>query len=269
MLRKTSILTLLIFSFLIGKSQFTVVINSSITAGCPSLVIPFTSYSAPTTATSWHWDFGDGDTSNIQNPTHIYSTSGVYDVTLIASDGIDTDTLTRLNYISVYPVPIPNFTHTLNGLTATFIDQSSGASLWSRSFGDNTFSSVQNPIHLYNFSSDTCYDVVQQVTNIFGCVDTINKLNLICVTDIKELNTKNISVYPTLVINHSIKITGEVNDIKNIIGYDILGNQINTPIISKNTTEIILETNNLKKGSYTLQLFFKNDVPMIRRIIVQ
>ncbi len=33
-------------------------------------------------ATSWLWNFGDGDTSLLQNPVHLYSTAGVYLVTL-------------------------------------------------------------------------------------------------------------------------------------------------------------------------------------------
>ncbi|MEM2878814.1 MAG: PKD domain-containing protein [Candidatus Hadarchaeales archaeon] len=34
----------------------------------------------------WHWDFGDGTTSDVQNPTHIYSTPGFYVVTLTVED---------------------------------------------------------------------------------------------------------------------------------------------------------------------------------------
>ena len=38
-------------------------------------------------ATSWHWDFGDGTSSEEQNPVHIYADGGYYDVVLVASDG--------------------------------------------------------------------------------------------------------------------------------------------------------------------------------------
>ena len=37
-------------------------------------------------ATSWHWDFGDGNTSTQQNPIHSYTSPGSYTVTLLASD---------------------------------------------------------------------------------------------------------------------------------------------------------------------------------------
>ena len=39
-------------------------------------------------ATSWSWDFGDGNTSSIQNPQHTYAADGVYDVTLMTDGGL-------------------------------------------------------------------------------------------------------------------------------------------------------------------------------------
>lgn len=40
-----------------------------------------------TGASSWAWDFGDGTTSNQQNPAHTYATKGTYTVTLTVTDG--------------------------------------------------------------------------------------------------------------------------------------------------------------------------------------
>lgn len=37
-------------------------------------------------AVSWNWDFGDGSTSNQQNPVHTYADSGYYTATLTATD---------------------------------------------------------------------------------------------------------------------------------------------------------------------------------------
>jgi PKD repeat protein len=45
---------------------------------------------------SWHWDFGDGETSTKQNPSHLYTESGTYAVTLTLTDGFEqtsTDTI--------------------------------------------------------------------------------------------------------------------------------------------------------------------------------
>lgn len=60
-------------------------------------------------ASSWLWRFGDGTTSTLQNPTHQYQ-SGTYQVTLIATNSIGTDSLVQSNYITVNlpaaPVPL-------------------------------------------------------------------------------------------------------------------------------------------------------------------
>lgn len=47
-----------------------------------------------TGATSWAWDFGDGNTSAQQNPAHTYTAVGTYTVTLVISDGVCTDSTT-------------------------------------------------------------------------------------------------------------------------------------------------------------------------------
>jgi PKD repeat protein len=52
--------------------------------------------------TSWTWDFGDGTTSDEQNPSHTYENNGTFTVTLTAKNNNDeTNTKTRINYISI------------------------------------------------------------------------------------------------------------------------------------------------------------------------
>jgi hypothetical protein len=51
--------------------------------------------------TGYSWDFGDGESSTEENPVHRYGAPGVYTVTLTVSDGTDTHTTTRTDYITV------------------------------------------------------------------------------------------------------------------------------------------------------------------------
>ena len=51
--------------------------------------------------TSWVWNFGDGNSSTLQNPTHTYSSPGTYNVSLTVSDGATTDTETKTSFITV------------------------------------------------------------------------------------------------------------------------------------------------------------------------
>jgi uncharacterized protein (TIGR02145 family) len=66
--------------------------------------------------TSWTWFFGDGDSSLMQNPSHIYTATGLYSVTLIVSNAGGTDTLTRYDHITVdsisaVPTYLPGTVH--------------------------------------------------------------------------------------------------------------------------------------------------------------
>jgi len=51
--------------------------------------------------TSWAWDFGDGNSSTVQNPAHTYTTNGTYSVTLTATNAFGNDVLTNTNMIYV------------------------------------------------------------------------------------------------------------------------------------------------------------------------
>lgn len=59
------------------------------------------------TPTSWLWDFGDGSTSTSQNPSHNYVTSGIYNVTLTATNATGSNSVTLPMYIAAQPVPEP------------------------------------------------------------------------------------------------------------------------------------------------------------------
>ncbi|HNW68809.1 MAG TPA: C25 family cysteine peptidase [Bacteroidales bacterium] len=54
------------------------------------------------------WNFGDGDTSNLQNPSHNYLANGNYTVSLKATNAYGDNTFTRINYISVQRPDAPD-----------------------------------------------------------------------------------------------------------------------------------------------------------------
>ncbi|MBK8586592.1 MAG: PKD domain-containing protein [Bacteroidetes bacterium] len=56
----------------------------SLQNGCIGSQINFTNQStSPTTINSWMWYFGDGSTSTVSNPAHIYSTAGAFNASLV------------------------------------------------------------------------------------------------------------------------------------------------------------------------------------------
>jgi len=84
-------------------------------------VIHFTDQSTNVCATivEWNWNFGDGQTSSEQNPTHIYQNSGRYSVSLsIVDENDSTSTINKEDYINIYPQIWPGDTDN-NGIVDT------------------------------------------------------------------------------------------------------------------------------------------------------
>jgi len=91
------------------------------TSGTKDLRVEFSNSSVRYNSSSW--DFGDGNTSTEDSPTHLYTTSGTYDVTLsvVGDGGSDTNTLS--GYINVSDVQTPAFV-----FDPKYIEVSSGSS---------------------------------------------------------------------------------------------------------------------------------------------
>ena len=134
---------------------------------------------------TWSWNFGDGSpTSNLQNPSHTYSTAGTYTVTLtVTGSGGGTSTKTEINYIHVYNPPVAAFhgspTSGNKDLTVDFHDDSTGnIATWSWNFGDGSpTSNLQNPSHTY--STAGTYTVTLTVTGSGGGTSTKTEINYI------------------------------------------------------------------------------------------
>jgi len=87
--------------FLVTASQVASVVaafSGTPLSGTAPLDVTFTDESTGS-PTSWSWSFGDGITSTEQNPVHNYSTAGTYTVSLTVSDGTNSDTETKVDYI--------------------------------------------------------------------------------------------------------------------------------------------------------------------------
>jgi len=140
---------------------------------------------------TWSWNFGDGNTSILQNPSHTYSSAGIYTVKLNATNSAGSNTFTRTNYITVSPAavtPVANFigTPTLGNapLTITFTDNSTNTpTSWDWNFGDGNTSILQNPSHTY--SSAGIYTVKLNATNSAGS-NTFTRTNYVTVNSGSE-----------------------------------------------------------------------------------
>lgn len=106
---------------------------------------------------SWIWEFGDGNTSSLQNPLHTYKESGFYTVTLTVSNPIGSDSIEKVALINVMDegVPIAKFMNEpstgFSPSTRNFTNLSSGnIGAWRWDFGDGGRSSDKDPFYIYN-----------------------------------------------------------------------------------------------------------------------
>jgi PKD repeat protein/Zn-dependent protease len=149
--------------------------------GPSPFTVSFSDTSRGYTPMTWHWEFGDGTGSEMQNPAHTYQSDGEYTVRLTVTNQYGSDTKTVAGFIGAGNPPEADFSATpLNGdipLTVTFTDISKDRPAdWKWDFGDSTTSSVQNPTHAYTLPGT--YDVRLKVSNNFGS-DALSKTQYI------------------------------------------------------------------------------------------
>jgi len=125
-----------------------------------------------TNADSYSWDFGDGNSSTLENPMHIYEVEGDYEVTLTVSNDCGTEMITET--VTAIVVPIAGFSANItNGcapLTVEFSNTSSGGTAdafsWSFPGGTPSTSTLENPIVTYQNAGQ--YTVELEVSNAAG-----------------------------------------------------------------------------------------------------
>lgn len=153
------------------------------TAGCVGSSIKFTN-STTGTATSYVWDFGDGNTSSqttTASVSNTYASTGPYAVKLTVSNAAGCQNFVSKN-ISIYSNPQPafaieappfscaNYPAQFDNNTSPPTDSNIVSWLWA--FGDtaNGSSSQKNPS--YTFTSEGSYKVSLTATTNFGCSAT-------------------------------------------------------------------------------------------------
>jgi PKD repeat protein len=161
----------------------------------------------------WTWDFGDGTSSNSQDPTHVYSRYGVYNVCLVMLDSVNNCTSTYCDSIQVDSGSVAackaSFNPSVNGLNVSINNTSTGANTFYWTFGDGTSSTAKNPrktysktgtftICLYISGSGVCTDSVCRTVQVFttNCkaafrvaIDTTKKFRLYLINSSSNLSS--------------------------------------------------------------------------------
>ncbi|MBL7904660.1 MAG: PKD domain-containing protein [Bacteroidales bacterium] len=164
------------------------VANFYYTTLCEDLLVNFQDASFPNGAgniEAWAWNFDDPssgifNTSDLEDPQHIFSAPGTYNVTLqITNFNNCTDTITK--QVTVGGAPAVEFTwqsSCAEALTSFFADATvinlNAVATFAWEFGDGGISNLQDPQHMYAAGGD--YTVMLTITDTAGCSNTVSHL---------------------------------------------------------------------------------------------
>jgi gliding motility-associated-like protein len=162
-----------------------ITVNGLPRSGCnPVVISPSATITANEPVTGYWWDFGDGTTSNVANPTHTYTKAGNYDVTLtITTTNGCSESVVVSRAVRVGDKPQTKFTANPTDVCAfqpvSFTDNSTGyADQWLWHFGDGDISAKQSPAHEYQ---DTGRFSVTLIAWSNTCPDTLTINNMVYV----------------------------------------------------------------------------------------
>jgi PKD repeat protein len=148
-------------------------------------------------ADSYLWNFGDGSSSTMRDPIHIYTKVGEFDVTLITQNeyGCE-DTILHRNLARILG-PEANFSISDSVLCHpqefSIADKSVSAIRWEWFFGDGAVSNKQHPT--YEYEEIGTYSISLIATDKFGCREFIKKDSLRVIKTPKAKFTVNAFEY--------------------------------------------------------------------------
>lgn len=135
----------------------------------------FTSNSTGSGVLVYNWSFGDGNTSTMQNPSHVYANSGNYHVKLVVTGSNGVDSITQIVHVIAKPVVGFNVNDTVQMLTGnSFVFTTTNPDInytyeW-------CFDDPAPHVHAVNashsYASTGAYLVSQYVADQYGCMDT-------------------------------------------------------------------------------------------------
>lgn len=148
------------------------------------------------------------------------------------------------------PLPTAQFTHTMQGDTVSFVNQSAHANSWFWDFGDGQTDTANNPSHVFNAGSFTVC-----LRSIKGC-DTANFCDTLTVSPASighELSSvETVHIYPNPVVDNRLYIQGLSDKVNHYAIYDLLGRKLQSGRVVKGQRMIPLSQ--LSSGVYLLRL---------------
>jgi len=158
---------------------------------------------------SHYWDFGDGVTSTVTNPSHVFNSNANYLVSLTSTTQSGCS-YTHSVFIQFIVPPWADFTYTESNNVFYFQNNSLFSSSFRWDFGDGVLSTEVNPIHQF-VGNSTEYEVKLIAENGVG-TDTFIA-SILAPTSTEDFVTEEINVYPNPIVNDRLYIDMNGNSI--------------------------------------------------------
>jgi len=216
---------------------------------------------------NWLWNFGDGDTSTLQNPLHIYDSAATYIVCLITTNGCGSDTICD-SVTVICPNPVSLFSYTDSLLTVNFLDSSTGATSWLWDFGDGTGTSTAKDT-TYTYASAGTWWVTLTVTNACGSDTTTQMVTV----DVLGINEKwlpyKIKLYPNPNDgNFHLEYSIPKHQHAEFMIFDIMGKRLKTFQLKAGREKLNVFGSTLKSGMYFYQVIIDERVILTDKLMI-
>jgi PKD repeat protein len=263
------------------------VCNDTFFYSASGLTASFYNYSNDTSSSTFNWNFGDGNFSNLVSPMHTYASAGTYNVLLEMNSnffGCHDSTFVNVTVggptscgasFNMYP---DSFNNSLWNIYPSVQGQLPISYLWD--FGDTTTSTQQFPTHNYTYA---CHHVVcLSITDALGCS------SMFCDS---SMNHRSLQSFMTSlqVVDVAAGVNEVVTELKGNTwpnpGSDVINVAFNKPVsgilrVTDFTGKIVseikidgqisqLDVRNLPQGIYSVSLLDKNTTWNEKIVIVR
>lgn len=215
--------------------------------------VDFTDVSTNLAAGStWSWDFDDGSSSNLQNPSHTFASVGIYNVCLSVTNDCGVDSICIVTQVTCNP-PLASFTFDLilGGFSyafqnTSFYEENTPNVLWD--FGDGNNATQLSPTHEYQAEGN--YEVCLIVNSICGADTTCRTIDV--VSGIKDFAEIGASISPNPSNGRFAIVFDEFLHSYTLNVYSSIGDLVHTQ--DGDSKEVYINISHLNKGIYFLEL---------------
>ena len=243
---------------------------------CKEYSVSFTDQSSDYVI-SWEWTFEGGTpgTSTAQNPTVTYNDLGTYDVQLIVSDGISSDTLLKEDFINVIMAPAPAISGPANvcsGFTEDYLTvQNPGNTYdWEVSGGTVITGAGTYKISVEWGAPGSGYVMVTEDNGTCSATTEQYRITIDECTAIRDNDLQNFNIYPNPpknVLNIDLNTFREIKDgLIRLI--NINGKVITSVRVSGGSGNIRISTSGYAPGLYYLQVIEQDRVIGVGKVVI-